>query len=252
MISFGIEKGFQSNKSYRHLREIWLETNAWLEKFRKIPLDFAQFGQSRCKKALEAIVAILCNKHNNGAQRLKRPFFDFFSISQKLSIRFERIFLLQLFYTILWSFVCNGIEIVDLVRLLNRTCDVVVVCCAAGAPVVFLESRVYGQVGETLSLECTVDASVVAPSYVEWQVDGVTLPDGPFQRSVLVHLCIFQGCSTNYCKEQLLQLNNYSYFDCVHNHNLCCVFFYKFCEISSQFRHRPHLELLDYSILVTQ
>ena len=41
----------------------------------------------------------------------KQPFFDFFRFSQKLSIRFERNFL-QLFYTILESYVCNGIKIV--------------------------------------------------------------------------------------------------------------------------------------------
>ena len=41
----------------------------------------------------------------------KRPFFDFFRFSQKLSIRFERNFL-QLFYTILESYMCNGIKIV--------------------------------------------------------------------------------------------------------------------------------------------
>ena len=36
----------------------------------------------------------------------KQRFFDFFRFSQKLFIRFERNFL-QLFYTMLWSFVCN-------------------------------------------------------------------------------------------------------------------------------------------------
>ena len=36
----------------------------------------------------------------------KQPFFDFFRFSQKLSIRFERNFL-QLFYTILESYMCN-------------------------------------------------------------------------------------------------------------------------------------------------
>ena len=41
----------------------------------------------------------------------KQPFFDFFRLSQKLSIRFERNFL-QLFYTILESYMCNGIKIV--------------------------------------------------------------------------------------------------------------------------------------------
>ena len=39
----------------------------------------------------------------------KQPFFDFFRFSQKLSIRFERNFL-QLFYTILESYLCNGIK----------------------------------------------------------------------------------------------------------------------------------------------
>ena len=41
----------------------------------------------------------------------KQPFFDFFRFSQKLSKRFERNFL-QLFYTILESYLCNGIKIV--------------------------------------------------------------------------------------------------------------------------------------------
>ena len=41
----------------------------------------------------------------------KQPFFDFFRFSQKLSIRFERNFL-QLLYTILESYMCNGIKIV--------------------------------------------------------------------------------------------------------------------------------------------
>ena len=41
----------------------------------------------------------------------KQPFFDFFRFSQKLSIRFERNFL-QLFYTILESYMWNGIKIV--------------------------------------------------------------------------------------------------------------------------------------------
>ena len=41
----------------------------------------------------------------------KQPFFDFFRFSQKLSIRFERNFL-QLFYTTLESYMCNGIKIV--------------------------------------------------------------------------------------------------------------------------------------------
>ena len=41
----------------------------------------------------------------------KQPFFDFFGFSQKLSIRFERNFL-ELFYTILESYMCNGIKIV--------------------------------------------------------------------------------------------------------------------------------------------
>ena len=41
----------------------------------------------------------------------KPPFFDFFRFSQKLSIRFERNFL-QLFYTILESYMCNFIKFV--------------------------------------------------------------------------------------------------------------------------------------------
>ena len=41
----------------------------------------------------------------------KPPFFDLFRFSQKLFIRFKRNFL-QLFYTILESYMCNGIKIV--------------------------------------------------------------------------------------------------------------------------------------------
>ena len=41
----------------------------------------------------------------------KQSFFDFFRFPQKLSIRFKRNFL-QLFYTILESYMCNGIKIV--------------------------------------------------------------------------------------------------------------------------------------------
>ena len=41
----------------------------------------------------------------------KQPFFDFIRFSQKLSIRFEPNFL-QLFYTILESYMCNDIKIV--------------------------------------------------------------------------------------------------------------------------------------------
>ena len=41
----------------------------------------------------------------------KQPFFDIFGFFQKLSIRFERNFL-QSFYTILESYMCNGIKIV--------------------------------------------------------------------------------------------------------------------------------------------
>ena len=41
----------------------------------------------------------------------KQPFSDFFRFSQKLSIRFERN-VLQLFYTIIESYMCNGIKIV--------------------------------------------------------------------------------------------------------------------------------------------
>ena len=41
----------------------------------------------------------------------KQSFFDFFQFSQKLSIRFERNFP-QSFFTILESYMCNGIKIV--------------------------------------------------------------------------------------------------------------------------------------------
>ena len=41
----------------------------------------------------------------------KQPFFDFFRFSQKLSEPFERNFL-QLFFTILESYMCNSIKVV--------------------------------------------------------------------------------------------------------------------------------------------
>ena len=41
----------------------------------------------------------------------KQSFFEIFRFSRKLSIRFERNFL-QFFYTILESYMCNGIKIV--------------------------------------------------------------------------------------------------------------------------------------------
>ena len=59
------------------------------------------------------IVWLGCEKQPKLAQNWpkKQPFFDFFRFSQKLSIRFERNFL-QLFYTILESYMCSGIKIV--------------------------------------------------------------------------------------------------------------------------------------------
>ena len=56
------------------------------------------------------IVWLGCEKHSPKMAK-KQPFFDFFRFSQKLSIRSERNFL-QLFYTILESYMCNGIKIV--------------------------------------------------------------------------------------------------------------------------------------------
>ena len=47
---------------------------------------------------------------NSPKMAKKQPFLDFFPFSQKLSIRFERNFL-QPFYTILESYMCNGIRI---------------------------------------------------------------------------------------------------------------------------------------------
>ena len=47
----------------------------------------------------------------NPKKAKKQPFFDFFWFSRKLFIRFE-LNLVQSFYTILWSFVCNFIHFV--------------------------------------------------------------------------------------------------------------------------------------------
>ena len=59
------------------------------------------------------IVWLGCEKHSQISPKMakKQPFFVFFRFSQKLSIRFERNFL-QIFYTILESYMCNGIKIV--------------------------------------------------------------------------------------------------------------------------------------------
>ena len=59
------------------------------------------------------IVWLGCEKHSQSSPKMakKQPFFHFFRFSQKLSIRFERNFL-QLFYTILESYMCNDIKIV--------------------------------------------------------------------------------------------------------------------------------------------
>ena len=59
------------------------------------------------------IVWLGCEKHSQNEPKngQKTHFSIFFRFSQKLSIRFERNFL-QLFYTILESYTCNGIKIV--------------------------------------------------------------------------------------------------------------------------------------------
>ena len=60
------------------------------------------------------IVWLGCEKHSHKISpkmAKKQPFFDFYRFSQKLSIRFERNFL-QIFYTKLKSYMCNGIKIV--------------------------------------------------------------------------------------------------------------------------------------------
>ena len=69
---------------------------------------YTQRGPCVCKGI--KIVWPGCEKHSQNLAK-KQPFFDFFRFSQKLSIRFERNFL-QLFYTILESYRCNGIKIV--------------------------------------------------------------------------------------------------------------------------------------------
>ena len=59
------------------------------------------------------IIWLRCEKQPKLAQKMakKQPFLEFFPFCQKLSIRFERNFL-QSFYTILESYISNGIKIV--------------------------------------------------------------------------------------------------------------------------------------------
>ena len=71
-------------------------------------------GPHACAKASKSYDWIVRNIAKISPKMAKdQPFFDFFRFSQKLSIRFERNFL-QLFYTILESYMCNGIKIVGL------------------------------------------------------------------------------------------------------------------------------------------
>ena len=79
------------------------------------PYDFHKISQSfytqrgPCVLKGIKIVRLECEKRSKLAQ--KQSFFDFFRFSQKLSIRFERNFL-QSFYTLLESYMRNGIKIV--------------------------------------------------------------------------------------------------------------------------------------------
>ena len=69
-------------------------------------------GAPACAKALKSYGWDVRNTVKISPKMAKKQrFFDFFRFSQKLSIRFERNFL-QLFYTILESYMCNGIKIV--------------------------------------------------------------------------------------------------------------------------------------------
>ena len=69
-------------------------------------------GAPACAKALKSYGLDVRNIAKISPKMAKKqPFFDFFRFSQKLSIRFERNFL-QLFYTILESYMCSGIKIV--------------------------------------------------------------------------------------------------------------------------------------------
>ena len=84
------------------------------------PYDFSKIlhshstpkGAPACAKALKSYDWVVRNIAKISPKMAeKQPFFDFFRFSQKLSIRFERNFL-QLFYTILESYMCNDIKIV--------------------------------------------------------------------------------------------------------------------------------------------
>ena len=68
-------------------------------------------GAPACAKTSKSYDWNLRNSQNYPKNGQKPAIFDFFRLSQKLSIRFEQIFL-QLFYTILESYMCNGIKIV--------------------------------------------------------------------------------------------------------------------------------------------
>ena len=73
---------------------------------------FTPYQSPLCAMALKSYGWDVRNIAKNSPKMAKiQPFFDFFRFSQKLFKRFERNFL-HLFYTILESYMCNGIKIV--------------------------------------------------------------------------------------------------------------------------------------------
>ena len=103
------------------IKFVWLGCEKHSQKFLKnCPYDFHEIlhshstpkGAPACAKASKSYGWDVRNIAKISPKMAKKqPFFDFFRFSQKLSIRFERNFL-QLFYTILESYMCNGIKIV--------------------------------------------------------------------------------------------------------------------------------------------
>ena len=118
---------FRSRKNFRLLRNcvffLFCFSRPFNENFKFLkncPFDFYEILHSHstheeapaCAKASKLYDWDVRNiAKNNPKMAQRQPFFDFFRFSQKLSIQVERTFL-QFFYTILESYLCNGIKIV--------------------------------------------------------------------------------------------------------------------------------------------
>ena len=119
---FRLQKKIPKPTPLPHMR-LWFFSRPFHENFKFLkncPYDFHKISHSHstpkgapaCAKASKSYGLDVRNIAKISPKMAKKqPFFDFFRFSKKLSIRFERNFL-QLFYTILESYMCNGIKIV--------------------------------------------------------------------------------------------------------------------------------------------